>query len=88
MIAETCMINIIQWSAMLTGIVGAIMVAGKFGERVSGWGFLIFVFSSIAWVVFGVIKGEPPLAIQNAVLLAVNLFGVYRHLIVRAARAA
>ena len=81
------MTDIIQWTATLTGIVAAIMVAGKFGERISGWGFLIFTVSSIAWITFASIKGEPPLAIQNAVLLAVNLFGVYRHLIMRTAKA-
>jgi hypothetical protein len=82
------MTDIIQWTATLTGIVAAIMVAGKFGERISGWGFLIFTVSSIAWIAFAGLKGEPPLAIQNAVLLVVNLFGVYRHLIVRTAKAA
>jgi uncharacterized membrane protein len=81
------MTDIIQWTATLTGIVAAIMVAGKFGERISGWGFLIFTISAIGWILFACLKGEPPLAIQNVVLLLIDLFGVYRHLIMRAAKA-
>lgn len=77
------MTDIIQWAATLSGIAGAILIAGKFPGRISGWGFLVMVASSIAWLAFAAFKGEAPLAIQNVVMLLVNLFGVYRHLIRR-----
>jgi len=81
------MVDIIQWAATATGIVAAIMVAGKFSARITGIGFLIFTVSSIGWIAFAAMKGEPPLAIQNSVLLLVNLFGVYRYMIVKDAKA-
>lgn len=77
------MLDSIQWAAMTTGIIAAILIAGRFGQRTSGIGFLIFAASSIAWVVVGLGKGEAPLAIQNSVLLLINIFGVWRYLIAR-----
>jgi hypothetical protein len=77
------MTDIIQWAAMATGVVAAVMIAGKFRGRVTGWGFALFVVSSILWVAFGVIESETPLTIQNAVLLVVNLVGVWRYLIMK-----
>lgn len=78
------MVDAVQWAATITGIVAAITVAGNFGAKITGWGFLIFTFSSIGWIAFAVIKGETPLAIQNIVLFAVNLFGIWRYWVVRA----
>ena len=46
-----------------------------------GFGFIVFVAASIAWIGSSAIEGEAPLAIQNVVLLVINLFGVYRYLI-------
>jgi hypothetical protein len=77
------MADIIQWFATITGVIAAIMVAGRCGGRSTGWGFLIFVASSIAWIAFAALKSETPLLIQNGVLLLVNIFGVYRNLIAR-----
>lgn len=74
------MIDAIQWTATLTGIVAAILVAGKFPGRITGWGFVIFTVSSIAWVAFGLLKGEAPLTLQNAVLFVINIVGVWRYL--------
>jgi hypothetical protein len=77
------MSQFLQWAAMATGIAAAILVTGKFSHRMTGIGFLIFTVSSVGWIAFAVIKGEQPLAIQNAVLLLVNMVGVYRYLIAR-----
>jgi hypothetical protein len=73
----------IQWTATITGIIAAIMVAGKFSGRTTGWGFVVFAASSIGWIAFGLMKGEPPLTIQNVVLLFVNMVGVWRYLIAK-----
>lgn len=81
------MVDLVQWYATISGIVAAIMVAGKFSARITGWGFVIFAFSSIGWIAFGLMKGEPPLTLQNVVLLIVNAVGVWRHLIVKDASA-
>jgi nicotinamide riboside transporter PnuC len=73
--------DLIQWFATFTGIAAAIMVASNISAKVSGYGFIIFTGSSVAWVTFGVQAGEPPLAIQNIVLTVINLVGIYRWLI-------
>jgi uncharacterized protein with PQ loop repeat len=73
----------VQWLSMATGIVAAVMVASKLSARVTGWGFVIFAVSSVGWVVFGFAIGETPLIIQNAVLVVINLIGVWRYLIVK-----
>lgn len=75
------MIDIIQWAATLTGIAAAIMVAGKFSGQITGWGFAVFAISSCGWIAFGLLKGEPPLTLQNSVLVIINLVGVWRYLI-------
>ena len=74
----------VQWAATITGIIAAITVAGNFGAKITGWGFLIFTFSSVFWITFAVMKGETPLAVQNIVLFAVNLFGIWRYWVVKA----
>ncbi|RYG35279.1 MAG: hypothetical protein EON93_06795 [Burkholderiales bacterium] len=81
------MVDLVQWSATILGIIAAIMVAGKFSARITGWGFVIFAVSSIGWIAFGLIKQEPPLTLQNGVLLIVNMVGVWRHLIAKDATA-
>ncbi|CAM3820601.1 hypothetical protein [Litorimonas haliclonae] len=73
--------DIIQWFATITGVAAAIMVASNISAKVSGYGFIIFTGSSIAWVTFGILAGEPPLTIQNVVLTIINLVGIYRWLI-------
>lgn len=77
------MADIVQWYATLSGIIAAIMVAGRFSARITGWGFVLFAFSSIGWIAFGLMKEEPPLTLQNGVLLVVNFVGVWRDLIAK-----
>jgi uncharacterized membrane protein len=80
---EANMVDVIQWAATLTGIIAAIMVAGKFSGRVTGWGFAVFAVSSVGWISFGLMKQEPPLTLQNAALFIVNLVGVWRYLVMK-----
>jgi len=75
------MIEALKWFASISGMVAALMIAWDHGRRTTGWGFVVFVFASIAWIVSGIIEGEAPISVQNVVLLLINLFGVYRYLI-------
>jgi hypothetical protein len=72
--------DILRWIASATGMIAAIMVAANAGARVSGIGFIIFSVSSLIWIATSVMGGNSPLAVQNVVLLGINLFGVYRYL--------
>ena len=75
------MISVLNWTASLTGILGALMVSLNAGARVTGYGFLVFSLSSLVWVVTGTAQQEIALVVQYLVLLAINLFGVYRWLV-------
>lgn len=69
----------LEWYAAIVGIVAAAMIAGDFGRRITGCGFALFATASVAWIIAGMQAGTAPLAIQNAVLLAINCFGVWQY---------
>lgn len=69
------------WYASVTGMLAAIAIASNLGRRVTGWAFVLFSTSSIAWIIAGMSDGEQALLWQNVVLFLTNLFGVYRWLI-------
>ena len=74
----------LEWFAMGTGTIAAIMVSANMGRRITGYGFVIFVASSLSWVTVGFQEQEMPLAWQNIVLTLINLIGIYRWLILKA----
>lgn len=75
------LVEILKWAASISGMIAALMVAGDFGRRITGWGFVIFTGSSIVWIVSGLLDAEGALATQNFVLFGINLLGVWRYLI-------
>ena len=75
------LLEILKWGASISGIVAAFMVSLDHGRRITGWGFALFVFSSILWISGALMGGDEPLLSQNLVLFGINIFGVYRYLI-------
>lgn len=73
-----------NWVAPLATTVAAIMVAANLGTRITGIGFIVFCVGSVAWMMVGYAIGQPNLIWQNALLLVVNVVGVWRWLGVRA----
>ena len=73
-------IDILRWTASISGMIAAIMVALNAGARITGIGFIIFSGSSVVWIAASLLDGNNPLAVQNLVLLGINLFGIYRYL--------
>ena len=71
----------VEWFASISGMIAALMIAWDHSRRITGYGFILFCTTSVAWIVGGIINGQAPLAIQNVVLLAINIFGVYQYLI-------
>ena len=57
------------------------MVSLDLGRRVTGWGFVLFLLSSIAWISGAALTDDWALGTQNVVLFGINIFGVYRYLI-------
>ena len=61
-----------------TTVIAAIMVAINFSPKVTVAGFVVFIAASIAWMVDGWLEEKTSLLIQNAILLGVNIAGVWR----------
>lgn len=73
--------DVLKWAASISGIVAAFMVSLDFGRRVTGWGFVLFVGSSLCWISGATLTGDWALGTQNVTLFGINLLGVYRYLI-------
>lgn len=71
----------IEWFAAISGMIAALMIAWDHSRRITGFGFILFCATSIAWIIAGVMAGTAPLAVQNVLLLLINALGVYRYLI-------
>ncbi|WP_411817883.1 hypothetical protein [Hyphococcus sp. DH-69] len=74
-------VDLIQWAATFTGIAAASLVAAHISTRVTGIAFIIFTFSSTLWITFAFIENENGLLLQNIVLTAINVIGIYRYLL-------
>ncbi len=73
-------VDILKWFASISGIAAALIVSLDLGRRVTGWAFVIFVASSVAWFAGAWLTDDWALATQNGVLFAINVLGVYRYL--------
>jgi hypothetical protein len=73
--------EMLEWYATVSGVVAAIMLAGDFGRRVTGFGFVLFCTMNIAWIAFARMDDTGGLMWQNIILFAVNLLGVWQYLL-------
>ena len=73
--------ELLEWYATISGVVAAIMLAGDFGRRVTGFGFILFCTMNVAWIAFAQMDDTGGLMWQNIVLFAVNLVGVWQYLL-------
>lgn len=72
----------LEWTGAIGAILAAALIAGDFGRRVTGWGFVLFSVVSVVWVVAGLTaKDGMPIAVQNGILLLINLYGVWQFLL-------
>ncbi|RKF18356.1 hypothetical protein D6851_14540 [Altericroceibacterium spongiae] len=71
----------LEWFAAIGTILSAGMIAVDWGRKWTGWAFVLFVAVSIAWIVSGLLNDTIPLAVQNGLLLGVNLWGVWQYLL-------
>ena len=72
----------LAWSATSTGVLAAVLVSLNLGVRVTGWAFVIFTVSSVAWMATALVREDAmALLVQNAVLFVINVIGIYRYLI-------
>jgi hypothetical protein len=81
------LMTLLRAFAAIVTVTGAILVAVNWSPRVTVLGFSVFVVASIAWMIDGWLEDKASLVVQNAILLFVNIGGIYRWL-PRAAAAA
>lgn len=74
-------ITALQYYGAASGLLGALIVSLNLGARPTGWGFVIFVTSSLSLIAWGFLNEESQgIGWQNVGLLAINVVGVYRYL--------
>ncbi len=75
-------LDILEWYGAVSSVIAALVVASNFSDRVTGWAFVLFVSSSAALIAWGFLsKDAEGIGWQNLCLMAINAWGVYRHLI-------
>ena len=72
--------QIAGWVAPTATMLAAMMTAANLGSRITGYGFAVFTVGSISWIGVGLTSSQPALVWTNAVLTALNLFGIWRWL--------
>ena len=74
----------LEWIGAIGAILAASLIARDFGRKVTGWGFVLFSAVSVVWIVAGLsAKDGTPIAVQNGILLLINLYGVWQFLLSR-----
>ena len=67
------------FAAAITVIAAALIAANR-NARVMVAGFALFIVAALAWMADGWLEGKASLVIQNVILLAINVLGVWRWL--------
>ena len=65
-----------KWIGAVAGVAGALLVALNLG--VVGYGFVLFLLSSLLWTGVGLAQREPSLVVLQGAFTAINLLGIYR----------
>ncbi len=73
--------EILEWYAMIAGVIAALMLAGDFGRKITGFGFILFCTMNVAWILFARMDDTGGLMWQNIILFGVNLIGVWQYLL-------
>lgn len=71
--------SMLKWLGTAAGILGALLVAANIPS--SGWGFVLFLVSSLSWSAAGLLMREPSLVALNATFVAINILGIVRWLL-------
>lgn len=70
----------LKWTGTVTGIAGALILA--LNLPLSGWGWVLFAISALAWTIAGIVLKELSLVLLQAGFLVVDMIGIYRWLVV------
>jgi hypothetical protein len=75
-VRKTPGLRALRWSASIAAITAALLVASN--TEATKWGFVIFAVASALWVAAGLADRIYSLATLNAVLMVINLVGIWR----------
>ena len=67
----------LDWVACGFALTGSLLLAVRC--RVSAWGWVGFLLSNIAWIVYAIATGTSSLLAQNLGFTVTSLIGIYRH---------
>ncbi len=70
--------NKLGWFGSIAGILGAAIVASNIS--ISGWGWVVFLISSISWLIVGFKRKDWALFYINLAFTATNTLGIIRYL--------
>lgn len=74
----------LQYYGAAAGTLAALIVSLNLGRRWTGWGFVIFVTSSMALIAWGFLdENAAGIGTQNVALFVINCIGVWRYLLSR-----
>lgn len=71
----------LEWIAAIGTMLAAGLIAADLGRKVTGWGFALFCAVSATWIVSGLTSDALPIAAMNAILFAINAWGVWQYLL-------
>ncbi|MXP41022.1 hypothetical protein GRI75_05105 [Altererythrobacter soli] len=71
----------LEWIAAIGTMIAAGLIAADMGRKATGWGFVLFCAVAVTWIVSGLTSGAVPIAAMNAVLLLINVWGVWQYLL-------
>lgn len=72
-------IEIAEWLGCLTGVAGSLLLAAK--HRKAAWAFVLYLISSCAWILYGVMTEAPGLITMQVVFVGTAVLGIYTWLI-------
>ena len=70
-------IDLLQWPAMVISLYAAFLIGSKRAER-RVFGFWMFIFSNLLWIVWGWHDGAWALITLQVALMAMNIRGIYK----------
>jgi len=74
--ANSGWLSALKWIGTAAGVCGATLIALNLGAV--GYGFALFLVSSMVWGSIGVVQREPSLIVLQSAFTAINVVGLWR----------
>ena len=72
-------LTVLEWLAAALTIYGAWLLASK--GRYESWGFVLFLGANLLWICFAWLTAANGLLVQQLVLTAISLHGIWKGLL-------